>query len=129
MRLPRQQSLRAGMLSFSQFLIWDDLVWIFKRNDTQVSKRSTSSLCTLQLGHRTITMTSMVIMRSKLPQLNCQQLSFLRKVGAFDYISIGIVHLGNFISRVDVSFGMPSMRKIATNYGGTVLNVESLVYN
>lgn len=74
-------------------------------------------------------MTSMVIMRSKLPQLNCQQLSFLRKVGAFDYISIGIVHLGNFISRVDVSFGMPSMRKIATNYGGMVLNVESLVYN
>lgn len=39
MRLPCQQTLPAVMLSFSQFLIWDDLVWIFKRNDTQVSKR------------------------------------------------------------------------------------------
>ncbi|GAN63852.1 hypothetical protein AIN02nite_06940 [Acetobacter indonesiensis] len=71
----------------------------------------------------------MVIMGSKLPQSNGQQLSFLRNGCAFDYISIEIVHLGNFISRMDVSFGIPLMRKIADKCGGTVLNVESLVYN
>lgn len=44
MRLPCQQTLPAVMLSFSQFLIWDDLVWIFKRNDTQLANDPTSSL-------------------------------------------------------------------------------------